>query len=47
MGDNRRFEVTARFIADNYRPCRVADVAGGRGNLSKELTKHGFECTVT
>lgn len=46
MGDSRRFEVTAKFIARNFNPCSVADVAGGRGSLSKELVKYGFECTV-
>ena len=46
MGDSRRFDVTAAFIAKNFRPCRVADVAGGKGEMSTALRKYGFDCTV-
>lgn len=46
MGDSKRFKVTAKFLAENFKPCSVADVAGGRGSLSKELAQYGFECTV-
>ena len=46
MGDNNRFTVFANFIAANFHPCRVADVAGGSGCLSLELAKRGFECVI-
>lgn len=46
MGDSRRFVALARFVADNFRSCRVADVAGGSGLLAYELEKVGFDCTV-
>lgn len=46
MGDTKRFQVTADFIARNFVPCRVADVGGGKGDLSTALRDHGFICTV-
>lgn len=46
MGDKSRFKVFADFIARNYKPCKVADVAGGKGILSWELQKRGFEPTI-
>ncbi len=35
MNDNRRFEVTAKFIADNFKPCNVTGVMGEQ---RKEIT---------
>jgi len=47
MGDNRRFEVLAQFTERNFPPpLRIADVAGGQGNLSFILTQKGYDCTV-
>ena len=46
MGDRRRFEILSDFIARNFNPCSVADVAGGTGMLSYHLTTKGFDCTV-
>ena len=47
MGDPRRFDVTAKFIATNFPPPRrVADVAGGQGNLSLLLVERGYDCSV-
>lgn len=47
MGDPRRFEVMARFVEANFPPPRrVADVAGGQGNLSLLLVERGYDCTV-
>lgn len=46
MGDSCRFKIFADFIARNYKPCKVADVAGGKGILSWELQKRGFEPTI-
>jgi len=46
MGDTRRFEVLASFISRNFKPCKVADVAGGTGLLSYFLLQYGFTPTV-
>lgn len=46
MGDIHRFQVTASFICHNFKPCRVADVAGGSGLLSYFLKENGFEPSV-
>lgn len=47
MGDPRRFDLFARFIArlvpyGERMRMRVADVAAGKGSLSWELRRHGF-----
>lgn len=49
MGDVRRFDVFARFIASQIperkrKDLRVADVAAGKGYLSFALREHGFRC---
>jgi uncharacterized UPF0146 family protein len=46
MGDSNRFLVFAKFIARNYKPCKVADVAGGIGLLSHYLKEMSFDSTV-
>lgn len=49
MGDDRRFEVLAEFVARNFpsaRFPRVADVAGGTGMLSMELLRRSYSPTV-
>lgn len=46
MGDRNRFQVTADFIALNFSQCRVADVAGGTGQLSFLLAQRGFTCDI-
>lgn len=46
MGDSNRFLVFAKFIARNYKPCKVADVAGGIGLVSHYLNEIGFHSTV-
>jgi len=47
MGDDRRFEVLADFVQRKFPPpLKVADVAGGQGNLSFILTQKGYDCTV-
>ncbi len=48
MGDPRRFDLFARFVANLIEPSRranmrVADVATGRGSLSWALREHGFQ----
>lgn len=47
MGDPRRFDLFARFVANLVPPSergdmRVADVAAGKGYLSWALREHGF-----
>jgi hypothetical protein len=47
MGDPRRFDLFARFVANLVHPSergdlRVADVAAGKGFLSWALREHGF-----
>lgn len=46
MGDSNRFQVMANFIKRNFRPCRIADVAGGEGQLTKILNSMGFNSIV-
>lgn len=49
MGDCRRFTVLAEFVARNFPPeefQKVADVAGGSGQLSIELNKKGYNSTL-
>jgi hypothetical protein len=51
MGDVRRFDLFARFIAGLVPPSdrlsmRVADVAAGRGMLTWALRQHGFTNVV-
>lgn len=38
--------MTSKFIIDNYKPCSVLDVSGGKGVLSYLLNQAGFDCTV-
>ena len=47
-GDERRFEVTADFIAARFPQARTAaDVAGGQGMLARRLRKrHNIDCDV-
>jgi SAM-dependent methyltransferase len=47
MGDDRRFEVFADFLKQEFPNARqVADVAGGQGRLVLELVKRGFQAVV-
>lgn len=41
-----RFQLVAEFVQNRYRPCRVADVGGGKGLLAYLLEQKGFEVTV-
>jgi hypothetical protein len=48
-GDPRRFEVVADFVADRFggKVRYIADVAGGRGILTRLLSKRrGFDCEL-
>jgi hypothetical protein len=47
LGDNSRFIVFAEFIERNWPNVRtIADIGGGSGLLSLELSKRGYEPTV-
>jgi hypothetical protein len=47
IGDIKRFPVFAGFIKENFpRVQKIADVAGGHGNLSYYLRESGFDSTV-
>lgn len=41
-----RSQILAKWIIENYRPCRVADIGGGKGLLSYLLNQNGFDSTV-
>lgn len=41
-----RFQYVAHWIMSRYKPCKVADVGGGKGLLSYILDQAGFDCTV-
>lgn len=50
MGDSRRFDLFACFLANKFKPSKyqkVADVAGGKGYLNLSLKEHGFNKVVT
>lgn len=46
MGDSQRFKVFAKEISQKF-PLKkyktIADIAGGKGYLNKELTKKGYK----
>ena len=41
-----RFQLLHRWITENYTPCNVADIGGGKGVLCFLLNQSGFQCTV-
>jgi SAM-dependent methyltransferase len=41
-----RFQLFADWVADNFPPCRVADVGGGKGILTYFLRERGFNAMV-
>lgn len=41
-----RFQLLAQFIINSYKPCKVADIGGGKGLLSLFLRQSGFESWV-
>ena len=41
-----RFQLLGDWIADNFSPCRVADVGGGKGMLAYLLGRQGFDAVV-
>jgi hypothetical protein len=41
-----RFQLLHRWLVERFEPCRVADIAGGKGLLAYLLQKSGWEATV-
>ena len=41
-----RFQLMADFIVEHFKPCSVADIAGGKGLLAYLLQQRGFNCMV-
>ena len=41
-----RFQVFHQWLVQNYSPCKVADIGGGKGLLSFLLNQSGFESMV-
>ena len=41
-----RFQLLHQWIIENFNPCRVADIGGGKGLLTYLLQKSGWEATV-
>jgi hypothetical protein len=41
-----RFQLFHRWLVERFEPCRVADVAGGKGLLTYLLQKSGWEAVV-
>lgn len=41
-----RSQILCDWIVNNYKPCRVADVGGGKGLLTYLLNLHGFNSIV-
>ena len=41
-----RFQLLHRWLIERFEPCRVADIAGGKGLLAYLLQKSGWQATV-
>jgi hypothetical protein len=41
-----RFQLLHRWLVEHFEPCRVADVAGGKGLLTYLLQKSGWDAVV-
>ena len=41
-----RFQLFHRWLVERFEPCRVADIAGGKGLLTYLLQKSGWEAVV-
>jgi hypothetical protein len=49
MGDNARGPIFAEWLTTQFAPeqyARVADLAGGKGKVSRELVRHGYKPVV-
>lgn len=41
-----RSQIIAAWLIENYAPCKVADIGGGKGLLTYILNKNGWNATV-
>jgi hypothetical protein len=41
-----RFQLLHRWLVEHFEPCRIADIAGGKGLLAYLLQQSGWEATV-
>jgi hypothetical protein len=41
-----RFQLLHRWLVEHFEPCRIADIAGGKGLLAYLLQRSGWEATV-
>ena len=41
-----RFQLLHQWVVQNFEPCRIADIGGGKGFLTYLLQKSGWEATV-
>lgn len=41
-----RFQLLHQWLAENFAPCRVADIGGGKGLLAYLLQENGWTATV-
>ena len=41
-----RFQLLHNWIIENFKPCRVADIGGGKGLITLLLNKDGFQSVV-
>jgi len=41
-----RSQILAKWLIENFEPCRVADIGGGKGLLSYLLIKNGWKSVV-
>lgn len=41
-----RFQLLANWISEHYKPCKVADIGGGKGLLAYLLNQKGFSSCV-
>ena len=47
MGDARRFSVVAEYVETHFPEVKyIADVAGGKGYLSRILSKKNYHCEL-
>lgn len=47
MGDEKRFSAVAEYVEKNFPDVKyIADVAGGKGYLSRILSKKNYDCEL-
>lgn len=46
LSHRRRFHALAQWLVNTYKPCKAADVGGGKGLLAFLLNQHGWDTVV-